>query len=185
MLDLARCFDHVELTFDDGNISDFEIALPALQQRQLVATFFICSGRLHDPDYLDGQRVRELFANGMKIGSHGVAHKSWRGLDDSALDHELLSSRSVLENLVDSEVASAACPFGAYDRRVLKGLRRAKYHRIYTSDGGVSYVGHWLQARTTIGRHPDTAQLERFLRTGSGAFQQMLINTRKFIKRLR
>jgi peptidoglycan/xylan/chitin deacetylase (PgdA/CDA1 family) len=36
------------ITFDDGYLNNFEIALPILQRHRLTATFFICSG------YLDG-----------------------------------------------------------------------------------------------------------------------------------
>ena len=38
----------VRLTFDDGNISDASIALPALLERGLTADFFVLAGRLGD-----------------------------------------------------------------------------------------------------------------------------------------
>jgi len=35
----------VQLSFDDGNRSDVGIALPALLERELSATFFVVAGR--------------------------------------------------------------------------------------------------------------------------------------------
>ena len=60
VLDLAREESHVQLTFDDGNASDFEIALPALLRRGMRAAFFLCSGRLDQPGFLSRKQVREL-----------------------------------------------------------------------------------------------------------------------------
>ena len=91
-LDIVRDHSHVQLTVDDGNSSDFEIVLPALLKRGLQARFFICAGRVDQPTFLDRAQVRELRANGMSIGSHGMAHISWRRLSPSLLAEELEGS---------------------------------------------------------------------------------------------
>lgn len=67
----------VRISFDDGNRSDVTIALPALRERGLDATFFVLAGRFDDPDSLDRDDVRELRAAGMTIGTHGWAHIPW------------------------------------------------------------------------------------------------------------
>ncbi|MFZ0376580.1 MAG: polysaccharide deacetylase family protein, partial [Solirubrobacteraceae bacterium] len=46
LLDVAASRDDVRITFDDGNASDIEIALPALRERELSATFFVVADRL-------------------------------------------------------------------------------------------------------------------------------------------
>src|SRR5215470_15557920 len=43
----------VLITFDDGNASDLEIAMPALLERELMASFFVCAGRVGMQGYLD------------------------------------------------------------------------------------------------------------------------------------
>jgi len=48
-------------------------------------------------------------------------------------------------------VVQAACPFGSYDRRVLRSLRGSGYRRVYTSDRGTTGPGDFLQARNTVG----------------------------------
>ena len=88
----------------------------------------------------------------MRIGCHGMRHRAWRGLAERDLHEELVEARQVLETIIERPVAEAACPFGSYDRRVLRALDRAGYRRVYTSDGGVARADAWLQARTTIDR---------------------------------
>jgi hypothetical protein len=45
----AREKVRIEVTFDDGNLSDAEEALPVLLERQVTATFDICAGRIGEP----------------------------------------------------------------------------------------------------------------------------------------
>ena len=185
VLDLARGQAHVELTFDDGNASDVEVVLPALLRRGLRATFSVCSARLDQPTFLSRTQVCELQSQGMRIGIHGVAHRSWRKLNPEQLSTELEGSRQVLEEFCGVSVNTAACPFGAYDRTVLRGLRRASYQKVYTSDGGSAAEGQWLQARTTITRSMPPADIQRLILRGPGAGEQWLIDFRKFLKRFR
>jgi peptidoglycan/xylan/chitin deacetylase (PgdA/CDA1 family) len=157
--DLAR-HTAVDLTFDDGYASDVEIALPALQERELSASYFPVAGRLGSPGCLDAASVRALAAAGMTVGSHGMAHRSWRGLDPQATEQELTVARAMIADAAGQPVTSAACPFGAYDRRVLAALRRRGYSRVYTSDRRRARSGDWLQPRYSI-RHDDTVDTVR------------------------
>jgi peptidoglycan/xylan/chitin deacetylase (PgdA/CDA1 family) len=184
-LDLVEGQAHVQLTFDDGNASDAEIVMPALLRRGLSATFFVCSGRLGHPAFLSPARLPELLAHGMRIGSHGVAHVSWRHLPAPRLWDEVAGSRQALEQVCGVPVDIAACPFGAYDRAVLGGLRRAGYRQVCTSDGGVSAENHWLQPRTTVTRGMRLEDIRRLVRRGPGLWRQCSIHARKLVKRLR
>jgi peptidoglycan/xylan/chitin deacetylase (PgdA/CDA1 family) len=140
----------VQITFDDGNASDVEQALPQLRSRGLAATFFVVAGRLGAPGFLDQAGVRALAEAGMAIGCHGMRHRPWRGLDEHALWEEVVEAGRQLEEVVRRPVTEAACPFGAYDRRVLRFLRRHGYRRAYTSDRGTVRAGDWIQARNTV-----------------------------------
>jgi peptidoglycan/xylan/chitin deacetylase (PgdA/CDA1 family) len=150
VLDAVAGRDDVRITFDDGNASDVAIGLPALARRGLTATFFVVAGRLGHEHFLSAAQVRELRDAGMRIGNHGMHHRAWRGLGDAELDEELGTARRMLEDVVGAPVDEAACPFGAYDRRVVGALRRGGYRRVYTSDRGTAGDAAWLQARNTI-----------------------------------
>lgn len=145
----------ISLTFDDGYASDVGIVLPALVQRGLTATFFPLAGSLGRPGYANVGGVRALAAAGMPVGSHGMRHRSWRGLDSGAADEELTGARALIAEAAGAPVTTAACPFGAYDRRVLKSLRRLGYRQVFTSDRRRARAGNWLQPRYSV-RGTDT-----------------------------
>jgi peptidoglycan/xylan/chitin deacetylase (PgdA/CDA1 family) len=151
LLDQAAGRDDVQITFDDGNASDVELGLPALSARRMSATFFIVAHRLHSPRFVDAAGIRALIAAGMEIGSHGMRHRPWRGLDDVALREELVEAKAVLEGVTGRPVTCAGCPFGAYDRRVLGAARGAGFEHVYTSDRGTARTPDFLQARNSIG----------------------------------
>src|SRR5688500_12764172 len=64
-LDEARDREDVHITFDDGYASDVEIALPALADRGLKATFFPVAGRIGQPGFVDEDAIRALAEAGM------------------------------------------------------------------------------------------------------------------------
>jgi peptidoglycan/xylan/chitin deacetylase (PgdA/CDA1 family) len=142
----------VSLTFDDGNVSDIESALPALRKREMTARFFPLTGRIGSAGYLSADDIVELSAAGMKIGSHGLHHRDWRELTEAELHDELVASRGMLADLANADITEAACPFGSYDRRVLRALRASGYERVFTSDGGTHATGSWLCSRTTVSK---------------------------------
>lgn len=142
----------VFLTFDDGNRSDLEIALPALLRRGIRATFFVCAGRLGRQDYVNAAGLRALAAEGMSIGSHGYSHVDWRRLDEADLDVELEGARRRLEDALGAPIVEASIPFGSYDRRVLARLRSGRWRAVYCSDGGLCSDAAWLRPRQTLDR---------------------------------
>lgn len=161
LLDCAVGRKDVVITFDDGNASDLELALPALRDRGLTATFFVVAGRIGAPRFLDEAGVRAIAAAGMEIGCHGMHHRRWRGLDQSALHEEFVEAKAILEQAVEQPVTQAACPFGSYDRGVLRALRRCGYRRAFTSDRGFATPGAFLQARNSVGPHDGPGLLEQ------------------------
>lgn len=138
------------ITFDDGNISDHAIALPRLLVRGLRAEFFVLTGRIGQPGSLGEAEIAALHAAGMGIGSHGVAHRDWRRLDAAGLRHELEESKAVLERLVGVPVTAAGIPFGGWNARVLRALRRAGYRSAWSSDGGRMRPDAFLRPRRSV-----------------------------------
>jgi peptidoglycan/xylan/chitin deacetylase (PgdA/CDA1 family) len=150
----------VELSFDDGYASDVEIALPAIAERGMSARFFPLAGQLGEPGYVDTGGVRQLATAGMQVGTHGMRHRSWRGMDERTRHEELTRARDLLAEAAGTAVETAACPFGAYDRGALAALRGAGYVQVFTSDRRRARAGAWLQPRYSI-RRTDTIQYVR------------------------
>lgn len=129
----------IKITFDDGNKSDLLIGVPALIERGLNATFFVCSDRLKDPTYLSQADIQEMEANGMKIGCHGATHVPLRKLGNQRLKAETTDARSKISEALGHDVSSFAIPFGSYDRRVMTALK--DFSAVYTSDFQTCYPG--------------------------------------------
>ena len=159
---------NMRITFDDGNASDAEIALPALRRAGLSATFFVIAGRIGERGSLTPDHVRELAEAGMTVGNHGLRHRSWRSLDERALEEELVDARAAIAEAAGRSVDEASCPFGEYDRRVLAALREHGFRRVYTVDEAPAQPDAWLQARYTIRSTDSPATLERLLGVRNG-----------------
>jgi peptidoglycan/xylan/chitin deacetylase (PgdA/CDA1 family) len=183
-LDAIRALPEATVSFDDGNASDLRIALPALRKRGIGATFFVVAARLGEPDYLSAEDLRTLRGEGMTIGLHGMHHQRWRGLPDDELDEEISGARRWLEDAAGAPLDAAACPFGAYDRRVLGRLRRAGFGAVFTSDGGWASRGAWLQARNTL-RAGDGAAAVATLAADDGAAARSKHKLKTLAKRWR
>jgi peptidoglycan/xylan/chitin deacetylase (PgdA/CDA1 family) len=168
VLDLVSELPEVRLTFDDGNGSDTALVLPALLERGLAGTFFVVAGRIGQPGYVGPADVEALLEAGMEIGSHGMTHRPWRRLSRPELWVELEGAKAALEAAVRRPVVAAACPFGSYDRRVLKALRGAGFRRVFTSDGGRAALSQWLQARNTLRSADAPEAVERLLALAPG-----------------
>lgn len=184
ILDLIRDDTRVGITFDDGNASDHTIVLPALTDRNMTAAFFICAGRIGRPGFLGQAQIEEMTRAGMEIGNHGTHHRSWRILPDAELISELQLARETLVMLTGNPINTAACPFGAYDRRVLKALSEAGYRTVYTSDGGPCR-DHWLVARNTIKRTTTLHEINRMIINSAKPSWKLRSSLRMMAKSLR
>jgi peptidoglycan/xylan/chitin deacetylase (PgdA/CDA1 family) len=167
-LDAICAHDSTAISFDDGNVSDISIGLPALVERDVAGRFFVIVERLGAPGYLSAADLRTLREAGMRIGLHGMRHRPWRGLPDDELDEEILGARRALEAEIGEAVSTVACPFGSYDRRVLGRLRRAGFERVFSSDGGWASADAWLQPRNTLRVGTGAADVAGIV-TGAGA----------------
>jgi peptidoglycan/xylan/chitin deacetylase (PgdA/CDA1 family) len=183
-LDLVAKRADVEITFDDGNASDLEIALPALLARGRTAAFFVPAGLIGHVGYLDARGLRSLAAAGMVVGTHGMRHRPWTGMPATAVEEELFEARDRLEQILGREVDQAACPFGAYDRRTLGLLRDAGYVRVYTSDRGRAGRNDWLRARNTV-HEEGLAEVRRIVDDRPGVFPALARAAKLAAKRWR
>ena len=84
---------YVALTFDDGPSGRFTWHLLAgLEERQAVATFFLCGYRLEQYPDLAG----EILDKGHEIGHHGYSHDAMNAMSRSSLERELTRTEEIL-----------------------------------------------------------------------------------------
>lgn len=85
---------YVALTFDDGPSGRFtRRLLQGLEEREALATFFLCGYRLEQYPDLAG----EILAGGHEIGLHGYSHSSMADMAPDTLDEELDRTAAILE----------------------------------------------------------------------------------------
>lgn len=164
VLDLVAEAGDVRLSFDDGNRSDFDVALPALEERGLRATIFALAGRLDDPASLSAADLVALRGAGMSIGSHGWSHIPFRGLEADDARREFVDARTELKWASGGPIDDVALPLGRYDRAALTGLRRAGYRTVFTSDRFPAKEGARLQARYSLTASDDIETVAGILR---------------------
>jgi peptidoglycan/xylan/chitin deacetylase (PgdA/CDA1 family) len=185
ILDEIATWPSARISFDDGNASDVEIGLPALVERGLTARFFVLAGRLGSPGSLASGDVCDLASRGMTVGTHGMSHRSWRGMDSATRQAELVEARQRIEDASGRAVTEAACPMGRYDRRVLSDLRELGYERVYTSDRRPAGADRWLQPRFSVRRDDTPESLRATVLRKPGPRQRARQNLVGLAKRVR
>lgn len=157
----------VDITFDDGNLSDLEIGATSLAEYGRNATFFVLADRIGEAGSLSATDIRHLARAGHRIGSHGASHIDWTSADEAALEHELgHATRNLIANATGQPVTDAAIPFGRYNARVLGVLKTHGYNRVYSSDGGAWQPRQRPIPRTSLRADMTLGEIETILTGG-------------------
>lgn len=175
----------VRLSFDDGNASDAEFALPALLERRLVADFFPIAARLDTAGSLGREQIRSLASSGMTIGSHGMHHQPWRGLRGRDLDEEFDTARAILAEAAGADISRVACPMGSYGRHVLRELKARGYSWVGTSDRLPAHRDSWLQPRFSVRGQDDAESIVAIMIQVLSPRDRLTSAIRTFVKRWR
>jgi len=126
----------VLISVDDGYIDDVRTILPDLERFHMVATFFVITGRMAEPGFLNADQIRQLDTSGMDVGDHTAHHVDLRLLSLGELRMETVGSRSVLERVLGHPVYAFAYPFGDFNDAVVAAVRSAGFTLAYTTAGG-------------------------------------------------
>ena len=173
------------ITFDDGNISDLNIATPALQKNGVKALFFVCCNFSERTGYLNFEQMAQLQNAGMAIGSHGNNHVDWRRCSDIDLEAEIHGAFSELNRRLGNQIEAIAIPFGSYDRRVVKLLKQSTAKSIFSSDRDVPNKSDLLTPRFTVTWDWDDEKIDLALAHGSSTLPRLKRRLIQFAKRWR
>lgn len=167
------------LTFDDGLISDFDIAFPALLRHGLKATFLINSDNVGQEGYCNRAQLKTMAEAGMEIGSHGVTHRYLTTMSRIEAIRELYESKERLENEIEVEVTSFAPVGGHYRNWMCEVAHEAGYRAFATMIPGKTQVGNEpaLLRRNQIQAHHDANHIYRLLK---GDCETMALNSLRY-----
>jgi peptidoglycan/xylan/chitin deacetylase (PgdA/CDA1 family) len=149
------------ISVDDGYVDDVRTILPDLERWHMVATFFVITGRMTEPGFLNADQIRGLDRAGMDVGDHTAHHVDLRVLTAPELRAETAGSRATLQAVVGHPVYYFAYPFGAYNDTVIQALRAAGFTMAYTTNAGTaeSSSSPLTMPRLHIGRDETPSRL--------------------------
>jgi peptidoglycan/xylan/chitin deacetylase (PgdA/CDA1 family) len=116
----------VGITLDDGYQSNLLHALPILKNMGFSATCYVVSGKLGQHNEWDEslgmaqaalmgvEEMRTWVDAGMEVGSHTCSHADLNQISLAEASHELLQSKSDLENLLQKPVTQFCYPYGHF-----------------------------------------------------------------------
>ena len=131
----------VVITFDDGYEDNYTAAFPILLRQKMQGTFFVVTGKMGQPGYLNWLQAGEMIGGGMEIGSHTVHHYTLNEINLKELERELLASRIMLENNLQGSAPIFANPFGETAPAVVDLLGRTGYQAACSSVVGLNRPG--------------------------------------------
>ena len=174
------------ITFDDGCETDLIAAAPILQEFGFRATFYLTSGFLGTPGYLNPDQVRELDSLGFEVGCHSMTHPYLSDVSEAELGREILDAKLQIEAILSHTISHFSCPGGRYDQRTLETARRAGFRTVANSHfhGNSQATSKYELGRVAMMRG---APLEEFaaICQGRGLWRKRLQDqTRQGVRRL-
>lgn len=130
----------VVLTFDDGYLSQFVAAFPALQHFHWPGVLNLVSKGSDLPD-ADVQKM--LAAKpGWELASHTISHPDLTTLDSAELKREVSDSRKMLQDRFGVPVDNFCYPAGKYDNTVIAAVKAAGYRGATSEIPGLATSAH-------------------------------------------
>lgn len=117
----------VVVTFDDNQMSAYDLALPVLVKNKQTAVFYLITNRLEKQDSIGADEIPKLVEAGMEIGSHTVTHSDLVRVSDAQLKTEMADSRTALETVTGTPVLHLAYPLTSQNQRVRDAAQAAGY----------------------------------------------------------
>ena len=127
----------VVITFDDGYMSVFKNAYPALKERKWPFTVFV-NTQPHDqnkPQFMSWDQLREIAKNGATIANHTDSHlhllRKREGESDKQWNQRRAKEIEFAEKRIKKEIGKShrlfAYPYGEHDRAIRKYLKEKGY----------------------------------------------------------
>lgn len=124
-----------QITFDDGHISQYKYALPALQQEAVTGTFFITAAWVNrEQEFMNWRHLRELVSLGHQVQSHGWSHALLSHCSHRKIRDELRRSCHSLEDGLGTRIDAISMPGGRWNQAVLAACAEEEYQTVYISN---------------------------------------------------
>ncbi len=127
----------VIISFDDGDITVYTEAFPAMKEFGYVGVNYLVGNRLGSEGFLNIDQIKEMSAAGWEVGSHSMTHVDLN--QSGEMEWELAQSKANLENKLGVQVTTFAYPFGSFSAEIIHEVSK-----IYSAGMG---LGVFLEQR--------------------------------------
>lgn len=165
----------VAITFDDGNFSDYEIAVPILKANNIPATFFWIADNKED-NILNSDMASAIVNEGFSIGSHGISHCDLTGKSSKDQMDELILSKRIIGEKLNVPVDFFAFPYGMFNSKTINMAETAGYKAVFSTDARWNKLesGRVLFHRWSIKRNITINDFEKRILNGNFTFLEFL-----------
>lgn len=90
---------YISYRFDDGDITQYNIAFKTLKRLNQVGSFYIITDKIGKNGYMNLENLKEIYKYGCEIGSHSCSHNdNWINSRLSIIKKEIIESKIILRN---------------------------------------------------------------------------------------
>lgn len=127
----------VVITFDDGDFTFAEKAVPILEKYKFPVTMFLVSGLIEKGENgsMNLETIKKLQKDHgwINFQSHTQTHAHLLEISDEQLKNEMEKSRLQLMELLGTPVRDLSYPYGEFDKRVMEAAEKAGYRMAFTT----------------------------------------------------
>jgi peptidoglycan/xylan/chitin deacetylase (PgdA/CDA1 family) len=158
------------ITFDDGHLTDYELAFPLLDGVRVPATFFVNTASVMTRGFLTWSLISEMQRHGMSFQSHGHDHLDMTQLTGDGIRAQLKQSKERLEDRLGRPVRFFAAPYGEVSELILRIAREIGYEAVCTTRSWPAWPGDRFVNRICMYQSTDGNDLRRLARLDPRVF---------------
>jgi peptidoglycan/xylan/chitin deacetylase (PgdA/CDA1 family) len=114
----------VMLTYDDTDLEQYTVALPAMNKHNFKGVFFVMTVSLGRPRYMSKEQVKDLSDKGHTIGSHTWDHHNVKKYQGQDWVTQIEKPTKTLESITGKSIKYFAYPFGLWNKEAIPELKK-------------------------------------------------------------